>query len=192
MGLSDDSDEQRFEELCLDLNMDKNAKDEAAQAFERMRRNYTLEVKSDRFHLPGGHVCFEISVIWRKLLQVTFVLIGVIIATLSAVTACMLCVSHIKRSICWKRVVTLQGNTLHWLACALYVSGRRNVPTVEGRVAPGNYVSLTRLLRSGKLRYVLEVRTINAAGLLQPNLTMEKCNFRRWTSHCHWHSFWFI
>ena len=63
MGLSDDSDEQRFEELCLDLNMDKNAKDEAAQTFERMRRNYTLEVKSDRFHLPGGHVCFEISVI---------------------------------------------------------------------------------------------------------------------------------
>ncbi|KAI0238443.1 Retinoblastoma-like protein 1 [Lamellibrachia satsuma] len=89
MGLSDDSDEQRFEELCLDLNMDKNAKDEAAQAFERMRRNYTLE-----------------------------------------------------------------GNTLHWLACALYVSGRRNVPTVEGRVAPGNYVSLTRLLRSGKLSLI--------------------------------------
>ena len=48
MGLSDDSDEQRFEELCLDLNMDKNAKDEAAQAYERIRRNYTLEVKIHR------------------------------------------------------------------------------------------------------------------------------------------------
>jgi hypothetical protein len=47
MGLSDDGDEnieQRFEELCLDLNMDKSAKDEAWQAFERISTNYTLEV----------------------------------------------------------------------------------------------------------------------------------------------------
>ncbi|XP_064640132.1 retinoblastoma-like protein 1 [Lineus longissimus] len=46
MGLSDDGDEnieQRFEELCLDLNMDKSAKDEAWQAFERISTNYTLE-----------------------------------------------------------------------------------------------------------------------------------------------------
>ena len=47
MGLSDDTEENseaRFEDLCLDLNLDKKAKEEAWQAFEAMRTNYTLEV----------------------------------------------------------------------------------------------------------------------------------------------------
>ncbi|XP_036131920.1 retinoblastoma-like protein 2 [Molossus molossus] len=42
---------------------------------------------------------------------------------------------------------TLEGNDLHWLACALYVACRKSVPTVSKGTAEGNYVSLTRLLR---------------------------------------------
>ena len=46
MGLSEDGDdavETQFEELCLDLNMDKKAKDEALGNYQRMLENYTLE-----------------------------------------------------------------------------------------------------------------------------------------------------
>ncbi|XP_054245817.1 retinoblastoma-like protein 2 [Indicator indicator] len=42
---------------------------------------------------------------------------------------------------------TLEGNDLHWLACALYVACRKAVPTVSRGTAEGNYVSLTRILR---------------------------------------------
>ncbi|KAM5296819.1 retinoblastoma-like protein 2 isoform 1-T4 [Glossophaga mutica] len=42
---------------------------------------------------------------------------------------------------------TLEGNDLHWLACALYVACRKSVPTVSRGTVEGNYVSLTRLLR---------------------------------------------
>lgn len=42
---------------------------------------------------------------------------------------------------------TLEGNDLHWLACALYVACRRSVPTVSKGTVEGNYVSLTRILR---------------------------------------------
>lgn len=47
MGLSEEGEEsvlQRFEELCLDLNMDKNAKEEAYQNYQRIQTNFTLEV----------------------------------------------------------------------------------------------------------------------------------------------------
>ena len=50
-----------------------------------------------------------------------------------------------------------QGEKMHWLACALYVSCRKGVtPTVGGGhsgFVKGNCVSLTRLLRSCSLRY---------------------------------------
>ncbi|KAM5263215.1 retinoblastoma-like protein 2 isoform 4-T4 [Ctenodactylus gundi] len=42
---------------------------------------------------------------------------------------------------------TLEGNDLHWLACALYVACRKPVPTVSRGAVEGNYVSLTRILR---------------------------------------------
>ncbi|XP_029464412.1 retinoblastoma-like protein 2 isoform X2 [Rhinatrema bivittatum] len=42
---------------------------------------------------------------------------------------------------------TLEGNDLHWLACALYVACRKAVPTVSRGTSEGNYVSLTRILR---------------------------------------------
>ncbi|KAM9607303.1 retinoblastoma-like protein 2 isoform 1-T2 [Trichechus inunguis] len=42
---------------------------------------------------------------------------------------------------------TLEGNDLHWLACALYVACRKCVPTVSKGTVEGNYVSLTRILR---------------------------------------------
>ncbi|RWS25254.1 Retinoblastoma-like protein 1 [Leptotrombidium deliense] len=52
---------------------------------------------------------------------------------------------------------TLEGDKLHWLACALYVACRNErLPTVGGRgdYIEGNCVSLTRLLRSCKLSLV--------------------------------------
>ncbi len=47
MGLSDDGDdsaETGYEDLCMDLNLDKTSKEEAWQSFEAIRTNYTLEV----------------------------------------------------------------------------------------------------------------------------------------------------
>uniref|UniRef100_A0A8D0HR20 RB transcriptional corepressor like 2 n=1 Tax=Sphenodon punctatus TaxID=8508 RepID=A0A8D0HR20_SPHPU len=46
-----------------------------------------------------------------------------------------------------RRNYTLEGNELHWLACALYVACRKSVPTVSRGTVEGNYVSLTRILR---------------------------------------------
>ena len=52
---------------------------------------------------------------------------------------------------------TLEGDQLHWLACALYVACRKgSVPTVGHQgVHQGNGVSLTRLLRSTKLSLLM-------------------------------------
>ncbi|XP_076470216.1 retinoblastoma-like protein 1 [Babylonia areolata] len=93
MGLSEEGEESilhRFEELCLDLNMDTNAKEEALQNYQRIQTNFTLE-----------------------------------------------------------------GDQLHWLACALYEACRRSmVPTVGRGTLEGNCVSLTRLLRSAKFSLI--------------------------------------
>ncbi|XP_016423922.1 retinoblastoma-like protein 2 isoform X1 [Sinocyclocheilus rhinocerous] len=45
---------------------------------------------------------------------------------------------------------TLEGSDLHWLACALYVACRSSVPSIGKGTAEGNYVSLTRILRSSQ------------------------------------------
>uniref|UniRef100_A0A8C1NFS6 Retinoblastoma-like protein 2 n=1 Tax=Cyprinus carpio TaxID=7962 RepID=A0A8C1NFS6_CYPCA len=45
---------------------------------------------------------------------------------------------------------TLEGSELHWLACSLYVACRSSVPTIGKGTAEGNYVSLTRILRSSQ------------------------------------------
>ncbi|KAL8603054.1 hypothetical protein ACOMHN_015619 [Nucella lapillus] len=93
MGLSEEGEDSilnRFEELCLDLNMDTNAKEEALQNYQRIQTNFTLE-----------------------------------------------------------------GDQLHWLACALYEACRRSmVPTVGRGTLEGNCVSLTRLLRSAKFSLI--------------------------------------
>ncbi|XP_078093101.1 retinoblastoma-like protein 1 isoform X2 [Mustelus asterias] len=50
---------------------------------------------------------------------------------------------------------TLEGETLHWLACALYVACRKGItPTVGKGMMEGNGVSLTRILRSSKLSLI--------------------------------------
>ncbi|KAM9301874.1 retinoblastoma-like protein 2 [Gastrophryne carolinensis] len=49
---------------------------------------------------------------------------------------------------------TLEGNELHWLACALYVACRQAVPTVSRGTVEGNYVSLTRILTSSELSLI--------------------------------------
>uniref|UniRef100_A0A3Q2QYB8 Retinoblastoma-like protein 2 n=1 Tax=Fundulus heteroclitus TaxID=8078 RepID=A0A3Q2QYB8_FUNHE len=52
------------------------------------------------------------------------------------------------------RNFTLEGSELHWLACALYVACRSSVPTVGKGTAEGNYVSLTRILRSSEMSLI--------------------------------------
>lgn len=65
---------------------------------------------------------------------------------------------------------SLEGEALHWLACALYVACRKSVlPTVGSGLMEGNCVSLTRILRSAKLRLTSPPRTApwrGAPGLL--------------------------
>lgn len=52
-------------------------------------------------------------------------------------------------------IFLFQGDQIHWLACTLYEACRRSiVPTVGRGTVEGNCVSLTRLLRSAKFRYV--------------------------------------
>uniref|UniRef100_A0A8B9ZMI6 RB transcriptional corepressor like 2 n=1 Tax=Anas zonorhyncha TaxID=75864 RepID=A0A8B9ZMI6_9AVES len=46
-----------------------------------------------------------------------------------------------------RRNYTLEGNELHWLACALYVACRKAIPTMSRGTVEGNFVSLTRILR---------------------------------------------
>ncbi|XP_072024135.1 retinoblastoma-like protein 1 [Amphiura filiformis] len=50
---------------------------------------------------------------------------------------------------------TLEGDDLHWLACALYVACRERVlPTVGNGTVEGNCISLTVLLRTAKLSVI--------------------------------------
>lgn len=59
MGLSEEGEDSvlhRFEELCLDLNMDTNAKEEALQNYHRIQTNFSLEV---------GCVCF-LYFVWTQ------------------------------------------------------------------------------------------------------------------------------
>ncbi|XP_057255934.1 retinoblastoma-like protein 1 isoform X2 [Pezoporus wallicus] len=50
---------------------------------------------------------------------------------------------------------SLEGEPLHWLACALYVACRKSrVPTVGSGLMEGNAVSLTRILRSARLSLI--------------------------------------
>ncbi|KAA0712741.1 Retinoblastoma-like protein 1 107 kDa retinoblastoma-associated protein [Triplophysa tibetana] len=56
-------------------------------------------------------------------------------------------------SIC--NTYTLEGDVVHWLACALYAACRKSsIPTVGRGVMEGNCVSLTRILRSSKLSLI--------------------------------------
>lgn len=67
--------------------------------------------------------------------------------------------------------VALQGDAQHWLACALYAACRRSVlPTVGSGVMEGNCVSLTRILRSARLRCAAR-DSAEAEGRLKPMIT---------------------
>jgi len=51
MGLSsEESDsqvEENFEELCLDLNLDTKSKEEAWKNYDRIKKNFMLEVNTN-------------------------------------------------------------------------------------------------------------------------------------------------
>lgn len=64
MGLSGDEDvEQRFSNLCRDLNMDRNSQEEAWESYRRIRTYFVLEVSSYIFTfilvLFFFYFCFE-------------------------------------------------------------------------------------------------------------------------------------
>ncbi|XP_061162475.1 retinoblastoma-like protein 1 isoform X1 [Saccostrea echinata] len=87
---TEDAVERKYNELCLDLNMDKRTKEESWENYQNIKTKYTLE-----------------------------------------------------------------GDQMHWLACALYEACRRSVtPTVGRGTMEGNGVSLTRLLRSAKFSLI--------------------------------------
>ncbi|XP_078400403.1 retinoblastoma-like protein 2 isoform X2 [Cetorhinus maximus] len=52
------------------------------------------------------------------------------------------------------RKYTLEGEDLHWLACALYVACRKAIPSVGRGTVEGNCVSLTKILRSSELSLI--------------------------------------
>ena len=56
----------------------------------------------------------------------------------------------------------VQGDQLHWLSCAVYVACRKCVTQTVGKMVKieGNLVSLTRLLRSCKLRSVPKLASL--------------------------------
>ncbi|XP_029191075.1 retinoblastoma-like protein 1 [Acropora muricata] len=81
---------------------------------------------------------------------------------------------------------TLEGDSLHWLACALYVACRRSVvPTVDSSaIVEGNCVSLTRLLRAAKLSLIQFFSKMkkwldmsNAAGDFRKKIELLERNF---------------
>lgn len=57
MGLSEEGEEtilHRYEDICLDLNMDGAAKEDAWQNYQRIIANYSLEVsKSNEWTYAG-------------------------------------------------------------------------------------------------------------------------------------------
>ncbi|XP_038662651.1 retinoblastoma-like protein 2 [Scyliorhinus canicula] len=52
------------------------------------------------------------------------------------------------------RKYTLEGEDLHWLACALYVACRKAIPSMGRGTVEGNCVSLTKILRSSELSLI--------------------------------------
>lgn len=66
--------------------------------------------------------------------------------------------------------VSVQGEVVHWLACSLYAACRKgSTPTVGKGLMEGNCVSLTRILRTSKLR----------SGAVDSALTLD------WECFCH-------
>ncbi|XP_051884343.1 retinoblastoma-like protein 2 isoform X1 [Pristis pectinata] len=49
---------------------------------------------------------------------------------------------------------TLEGEDLHWLACALYVACRKAIPSVGRGIVEGNCVSLRKILRCSELSLI--------------------------------------
>lgn len=41
---NDDAVERKYDEICLDLNMDKGTKEEAWESYQKIQTKYTLEV----------------------------------------------------------------------------------------------------------------------------------------------------
>lgn len=41
---NDDAVERKYNEICLDLNMDKGTKEEAWESYQKIQTKYTLEV----------------------------------------------------------------------------------------------------------------------------------------------------
>ena len=65
MGLSEDGEdavESQFDELCLDLNMDKKAKDEAFENYQKIIENYSLEACFNfQYHIHFGTHPFDLT-----------------------------------------------------------------------------------------------------------------------------------
>lgn len=144
MASSSDDEEanssERFENLCRDLNMDEETSQEAWSSYQKISTNYTLEVP---FMCVRSLHFLRIVRIFYKTVFLSSLLAGWCCDQMHLVYI-FLIIKHF----------FFQGDSLHWLACALYVACRKSVvPTVDSSgTVEGNCVSLTRLLRAAKLR----------------------------------------
>lgn len=63
----------------------------------------------------------------------------------------------------------VQGEVVHWLACSLYAACRKgSTPTVGKGLMEGNCVSLTRILRTAKLRSIHDMTMSSQSPNLHP------------------------
>ena len=148
MASSSDDEEannsERFDNLCHELNMDEETSKEAWCSYEKISTNYTLEV-SFTFCVFAFVTC---------LLRIVIFVNGIPLCEFHPLWYCdQIFLTNIFLII---KQFFFQGDSLHWLACALYVACRKSVvPTVDSSATvEGNCVSLTRLLRAAKLRWV--------------------------------------
>lgn len=146
MASSSDDEEanswERFQDLCRELNMDEDTSQEAWSSYQKISTNYTLEVSS---------LCLSACVRYMTSANIVNPVMVYVVAALSPIYCDQKPLTN--RYFIFKHFL-FQGESLHWLACALYVACRKSVvPTVDSSgTVEGNCVSLTRLLRAAKLR----------------------------------------
>lgn len=124
--------------------MDEETSQEAWSSYQKISTNYTLEVS-----LP---LCVFAFVTCLPRTNRNFIQRCTSRRLTSALYCDQICLTNISLTV---KQFFFQGDSLHWLACALYVACRKSVvPTVDSSgTVEGNCVSLTRLLRAAKLRW---------------------------------------
>lgn len=107
-------------------------------------------------HAPVSHLSVQLQrliniICWRH----KFLKVKINVSTLCVVyKQGLAAISSFEPDDCACACVCVQGEVIHWLACSLYAACRKgSTPTVGRGLMEGNCVSLTRILRTAKLRF---------------------------------------